>query len=223
MINIYNHLLLFIDPVGHLAISYQQAIEQLLDAGRRLDARGWVAATGGNLSCRLDDGSVAITVSGRHKGDLVAGDIMRVDMNGASLDGKKPSAETLLHAGLYRVRPEVGAILHSHPRASVLYGLMLAEAVVVSMTGYEFLKAFPGVATHEAVVALPICDNTQDMPALQRKVDDWFESHPEAPPVYLVRGHGLTVGGTTVDEARYTTEAVEELLAYELERSRWAR
>ena len=206
-----------------MTLSYRQAIEQLLDAGRRLDARGWVAATGGNRSCRLDDGSVAITVSGRHKGDLVADDIMRVDMNGASLDGKAPSAETLLHTGLYRMRPDVNAILHSHPRASVLYTLMLPSAVVVTMTGYEFLKAFPGVRTHETVVALPIYNNTQDMPALQRKVDSWFENNPQAPAVYLVRGHGLTVGGGTVDAARYTTEAVEELMAYELERSRWAR
>ncbi|MGE0669171.1 MAG: methylthioribulose 1-phosphate dehydratase [Sphingomonadales bacterium] len=206
-----------------MTLSYDQAIEQLLDAGRRLDARGWVAATGGNLSARLDDGSVAISVSGRHKGDLVADDIMRVDMDGASLDGKKPSAETLLHTGLYRVRPDVHAILHSHPRSSVLYSLMHPDAVVVTMQGYEFLKAFPGVKTHEAVVALPIYGNTQDMRALQRKVDGWFENNPAAPAVYLVRGHGLTVGAATVDEARYTTEAVEELMAYELERSRWAR
>lgn len=206
-----------------MTLSYRQAIEQLLDAGRRLDARGWVAATGGNLSCRLDDGSVAITVSGRHKGDLVADDIMRVDMNGDALDGKKPSAETLLHTGLYRVRPDVGAILHSHPRASVLYAVMLPAAVVVTMTGYEFLKAFPGIKSHDVVVALPVYNNTQDMPVLQRKVDAWFENNPQAPAVYLVRGHGLTVGGATVDEARYTTEAVEELMAYELERSRWAR
>jgi methylthioribulose-1-phosphate dehydratase len=206
-----------------MTLSYDQAIGKLLDAGRRLDARGWVAATGGNLSARLDDGSIAITVSGRHKGDLVPDDIMRVDMNGAALDGKKPSAETLLHTGLYRLRPGVNAILHSHPRAGVLYGLANPDAVVVTMTGYEFLKAFPGIDTHEAVVALPIYNNTQDMPSLQRKVDAWFETNPAAPAVYLVRGHGLTVGAATVDAARYTTEAVEELMAYELERSRWAR
>ncbi len=206
-----------------MTLPYHHAIEKLIEAGQRLDARGWVAATGGNLSARLDDGSVAITVSGRHKGDLVPEDIMRVGMDGASLDGKKPSAETLLHTGLYKVRPDVNAILHTHPRACVLYGVILPEAVVVNMQGYEFLKAFPGVKTHEIVIALPIYNNTQDMPALQRKVDGWFDSNPDAPPVYLVRGHGLTVGAATVDAARYTTEAVEELMAYELERSRWAR
>jgi methylthioribulose-1-phosphate dehydratase len=206
-----------------LSLPYHEAIAKLLDAGRRLDARGWVAATGGNLSCRLDDGSVAITVSGRHKGDLVAADIMRVDMDGGALDGKKPSAETTLHTGLYRMRPDVNAVLHSHPRSSVLFGLATGDASSVTLTGYEFLKVFPGIDTHEVAVTLPIFPNTQDMPELQRQVDAWYAARPGAPPVYLVRGHGLTVGALTVDAARYTTEAVEELLAYELERSRWAR
>jgi methylthioribulose-1-phosphate dehydratase len=187
--------------------------------GVRLHQRGWVAATGGNLSHRLGDGSVAITVSGRHKGELTPQDIMRVDADGAALDGKKPSAETPLHTGLYRLRPEVDAILHTHPRTSVIFSLV-HEGETVSLTGYEFLKAFPGVETHETAVRLPIFENTQDMQALQRQVDAWYGAEPSAPPVYIVRGHGLTVGGVTVDAARHTTEAVEELLSYELERRR---
>ncbi|MBI1181425.1 MAG: methylthioribulose 1-phosphate dehydratase [Alphaproteobacteria bacterium] len=207
-----------------MTLSYDQAVPLLLDAGARLDARGWVAATGGNLSHRLVDGSVAITVSGRHKGDLVADDIMRVDMAGAALDGKKPSAETPLHTGLYRLRPDVNAILHSHPRSSVLFGLAREGEGAVTLTGYEFLKVFPGVYTHEASVTLAVFPNTQNMSALQRQVDAWFAANPQAPAVYLVRGHGLTVGAATVDGARYTTEAIEELLAYELGRGRlqWA-
>lgn len=204
-----------------MSVSYEQAIETLLDAGVRLHARGWVAATGGNLSHRLGDGSVAITVSGRHKGELVADDIMRVGMDGASLDGKKPSAETPLHTGLYRLRPEVNAVLHSHPRSSVVFSLVRADAAAVTLTGYEFLKVFPGIDSHDARVTLAIFPNTQDMAALQRQVESWYAANPASPPVYLVRGHGLTVGAATVDAARYTTEAVEELLACELERGRF--
>ncbi|MEN3950345.1 methylthioribulose 1-phosphate dehydratase [Iodidimonas sp. SYSU 1G8] len=204
-----------------MTLSYDQAIEELLHAGVRLHARGWVAATGGNLSHRLDDGSVAITVSGRHKGELVADDIMRVGMDGAPLDGKKPSAETPLHTGLYRLRPEVNAVLHTHPRASVVLSFVRADAASVTLTGYEFLKVFPGIESHDARVTFAIFPNTQDMAALQRQVNSWYAANPASPPVYLVRGHGLTVGAATVDAARYTTEAVEELLAYELERGRF--
>ncbi|MEN3973563.1 methylthioribulose 1-phosphate dehydratase [Emcibacter sp. SYSU 3D8] len=206
-----------------MTLSYEQATDKLLDAGARFHSRGWVAATGGNLSHRLDDGSVAITISGRHKGELVGADIMRVDMDGASLDGKTPSAETPLHTGLYKVRPDVNAILHSHPRSSIVYGLVNGGAASVTLTGYEFLKVFPGIHTHEAAVTLAIFPNSQDMTALQRDVGRWYAANPASPAVYLVRGHGLTVGAATIDAARYTTEAVEELLAYELERSRWAR
>lgn len=70
---------------------------ELIDAGRFIDHKGWVPATSGNFSARLSDGTIAITVSGKHKGRLQTDDIMRIDAGGRSLDGKKPSAETLLH------------------------------------------------------------------------------------------------------------------------------
>ena len=44
---------------------------QLIEAGRFIDSKGWVPATSGNFSAKLSDGSIAITVSGRHKGCLL--------------------------------------------------------------------------------------------------------------------------------------------------------
>jgi methylthioribulose-1-phosphate dehydratase len=202
--------------------SFENVQHQIVRAGALFDARGWVPATGGNISARLDDGTVAITVSGKHKGHLVQGDIMRVDMEGRSLDGKKPSAETLLHTGLYKINPDVNAILHAHPRASVVYSLVFNDVPSVRLSGYELLKIYPGVKTHETSVTLRIFNNSQDMPGLQREIDTWYAAHPETPPVYLVRGHGLTAGAKDMDQARYVTEATEEMLAYELAKARIA-
>lgn len=200
-----------------MGVSFDVAKAQIIRAGQTLDQRGWVPATGGNLSARLNDGSVAITVSGRHKGYLVPDDIMRVDFDGQALDGKKPSAETLLHTGMYKIFPNVNAILHGHPRASVTYSL-LNPADHIVLSGYELLKIYPGVKTHEASVTIPVFDNSQDMVALQLEIDRFYKQNPDAPPAYVVRGHGLTTGGSDMDMARYVFEATEELFAYELAR-----
>jgi ribulose-5-phosphate 4-epimerase/fuculose-1-phosphate aldolase len=63
--------------------------DELIAAGRFIDSKGWVPATSGNFSARLSDGNIAITVSGRHKGQLQCDDIMLIDTDGLSLDGKK--------------------------------------------------------------------------------------------------------------------------------------
>lgn len=194
--------------------AFPRVIDDIIETGRWLDCRGWVPATGGNFSYRIDDAQILMTVSGRHKGELVPDDIMRVDYMGQSLDGKKPSAETLLHTGLYKIHPNINAILHIHPRSCVVYS-MQHDADHVVLSGYELLKAFPNVGTHEAHVSIPIFDNTQDMMALQIKIDAWYKKHPGTIPVYLVRGHGLTVGAKDIKTARYMAEATEELFAYE--------
>jgi len=53
--------------------------EQLVEAGRIINSRGWVPATSGNFSARLENGNIAITTSGKHKGHLQASDIMLIN------------------------------------------------------------------------------------------------------------------------------------------------
>ena len=78
-------------------------VNSVIDAGRLFHSRGWVPATAGNFSVRLDSKSLAVTTSGRHKGELTADDFMRVDLQGRALDkNQRASAETLLHCQLYR-------------------------------------------------------------------------------------------------------------------------
>ncbi len=199
-----------------MRIDFEKAQQDIIRAGILLDSRGWVPATGGNLSVRVDDDSVAISVSGVHKGHLTTEDVMRVDLRGNAMDGKNPSAETLLHTGLYALQPNVHAILHCHPRATVTFSLLHPEVEYVELAGYELLKIYPGIKTHVVAVRVPIFSNSQDMVALQKQVDAWYEAHPATPPVYIVRGHGLTAGASDLNMARFITEATEEMMAYEL-------
>ncbi len=99
----------------------------LIAIGRRLDARGYAPATGGNYSVRLDDGSIAITASGSHKGRLTPDDIMRVSATGDPLDAKRPSAETLLHCLVYEIDPDAGSVLHTHSISGTVLSRALAS------------------------------------------------------------------------------------------------
>ncbi len=61
---------------------------------------------------------------------------MRVTAQGVPLDGKKPSAETLLHALVYEIDPDAGAVLHTHSVAGTVLSRALAGAGVITLEGY---------------------------------------------------------------------------------------
>jgi methylthioribulose-1-phosphate dehydratase len=197
------------------SMRFEDAAHALAEAGRRLHAHGWAPATAGNYSARLDDGSFAVTVSGRHKGHLTPGDIIRVDGSGQPLTSGRPSAETALHLALYRRFPEAGVVLHGHSSQAVGLSRAAADAPHWVFRGHEMLKAFPGVATHESEVRLPIVDNSQDMAAIERAVEPALAGDGAA-PAYLIRSHGLYAWGADLGEAERVLEAVEWLIAAEL-------
>ena len=188
-------------------------MDTIIAAGRRLDARELAPATSGNYSVRLSDGRIAVTVSGRHKGRLGPDDVMVVNADGVALEDKKPSAETGLHTQLYRRYPRVNAILHVHTVPVVTLTRHLPGANEIVLRDYEMLKAFPGITTHQAVVAIPIFENSQDIPALSREVERRLKDEP----AYLIRGHGAYAWGKDMDEAERVVEALEHLLSCEIE------
>jgi len=187
-------------------------LTELASAGRFFNARGWVPATAGNFSVRLDAGSCAVTVSGRHKGELTTADFMRVDLQGKALSKGKSSAETLLHCQVYRRFPAVGAVLHTHSPASTVLSRVHDT---IRLENYELLKIFEGIETHETAVEVPVFENDQDIGRLARGVDAHMATG-RAHEAYLIRGHGLYAWGRTVAEARHRVEALEFLFECEL-------
>lgn len=194
-------------------LPFPQAAAALVEIGRDAYGRGWLPATSGNLSCRIDADSLAITVSGRHKGQLSVADIMRVDLEGRALDPQRPSAETLLHTQLYRHFPGLGAVLHTHSVNATVLSRMVGEAL--PLNDLELLKAFQGIDTHETRVSLPVFGNDQDMVRLAGRVEAYLASTP-ALPGYLIAGHGLYSWGGSVEDAARHLEAFEFLFACEL-------
>ena len=189
----------------------------IAENARELSALGWTPATSSNFSMRLDQDHVAVTVSGRDKGKLLAGDIMVVDLeNQAVMTAARPSAETALHTQIYRRFPDVGAVLHTHSRAQSVASRLFADAGNIRFEGWELQKAISGYKTHESVLDLPVFANTQDMSVLVKQIDAWIDA---GKPLhgYLINGHGIYAWGVDMAEARRHLEAFEFLLNCELD------
>lgn len=169
----------------------------LVEAGRRLYARGLIAATEGNLSARTGRDFLT-TPRGVCKGDLTAGMLVRVNADGKRVRGRgEPSSELFMHLALYRARPEVGAVVHAHPPvasgfAAAHRGLderLLAEAVVILGPVCLVPYAVPGTE------------------ALARALEAAAPDHD----AFLLENHGAVTVGRDVWEAFYRMETLERL------------
>jgi methylthioribulose-1-phosphate dehydratase len=186
---------------------------QLIETGKYIDSKGWVPATSGNLSARLSDDTIVITVSGKHKGHLQVEDMMLIDIDGKALDGKKPSAETLLHTSLYKRFPDIQCVLHPHTLNATLISKISKVAVVLEH--YELLKALCGITTHDARVVVPIFANDQNIARLAQQIEQHWDQYARGYG-YIIAAHGLYTWGATVAEALRHLEALDFLFECEL-------
>ncbi len=199
---------------------YDNAVNDIIQAGNRLDSQNLAPATSGNYSHRIDENEIAITVSGAHKGSLKPEQVMLADLNGLPLSDKAgnvktPSAETLLHCLIYKLYPDMNAVLHTHSIACSVLTMAMADDNAIILSGYEMLKAYPDIATHDTFVRLPIFENTQDMLDLSAQIEQYLNEHPKT-PAYIIRGHGIYGWGVDMASALRVIEATEMLLSVEL-------
>ncbi|AFZ55405.1 methylthioribulose 1-phosphate dehydratase [Cyanobacterium aponinum] len=194
---------------------FDQACQSIISTANYLYSQGWTPATSSNFSQKLDNNYCAITVSGKDKGRLIADDIMIVDFEGKPQTNQKPSAETLLHTSLYGWNDTIGAVLHTHSLNTTLISL-LTNNNILQLEGYELLKAFSGISTHENAIAFPIFENTQDIANLAQEVINYLNTDVPCWG-YLIKGHGVYTWGEDMASALRHLEAIEYLMKCELE------
>lgn len=103
---------------------------EIIEVCRRMYKRGYVSATDGNISARLDKNRLLVSRRGVCKGYLIETDLLVCDYDGRPIEGGSVTSEILLHLAVYRARPEVTAVLHAHPPMAVacsLAGIDLTE------------------------------------------------------------------------------------------------
>lgn len=103
----------------------------ILACGRVCYDRRLVSSSDGNISVRLQDGSLLITPSGFSKARMQADDLLHLDLEGnviASAPGRRVSSESPMHIEVYRQRPDMRAVIHAHP----------PFATALTVAGFDF-------------------------------------------------------------------------------------
>lgn len=94
----------------------RQVRREIVQFGRMMHERGYVSAMDGNLSVRLDEDRILCTPTAMCKGMMHPQDMVIVDPNGRRLAGRRDvSSEIGMHLLIYRLRPDVHAVVHAHP------------------------------------------------------------------------------------------------------------
>ncbi len=187
---------------------------------RFLHQRGWTPATSSNFSCRTgvagneEVPGFAISVSGLDKETFTLDDFIEVDGAGQPSNPAqvhlKPSAETLLHAMVYRLFPKAQTVLHTHSIDGTVLSKLYEAQGGLALKDFEILKGLEGVKTHETELWLPIFPNSQDMNTLAKQIESALLNRP---PVYgfMLAGHGLYTWGETPAQAKRHVEVFEYL------------
>ena len=163
-----------------------EARQQLVDAIRMLE-RANVVDYNGHFSARVGENRVLINSGPSVRGALSESDIIAIDMDGKPLDGNiPPPLEFHLHTEIYRARPDVNAVVHTHPRWSTY----------LSMTGTSYKPVFAqGVLLGD----IPLFDSPNSINT--KPMGEALAKTLGAGPSVLLKSHGVTVVGADVVEA----------------------
>jgi L-fuculose-phosphate aldolase len=172
------------------------ARREVCKVGRWMYRQGFVVASEGNLSVRLDANRILVTPAGACKGRILSGHLMITDLEGVVVSGTgHPSSELQMHLLYYRLRPEVRAVCHAHPPTATGFavaGRALEETVlpeVVTTLGKIPLAPYGTPGTGE----------------LCARIEPLVPSHD----AILLENHGVVTCGPDLITAYQNMETVE--------------
>jgi ribulose-5-phosphate 4-epimerase/fuculose-1-phosphate aldolase len=174
--------------------------ESLAEHGRILYDRGLAHGSAGNLSVRLDDGSILVTPTNSCLGRLDPGRIARAAPDGTHLGGDLPSKETFFHLAVYAERPSAKAIVHLHCTHSVAVSCLChanPANVLPPITAYHVMR----------VGKLPLVPYFRPG---DRKLAAAVREAAREHHAMLLANHGPIVAGKSVEDAVYSSEELEE-------------
>ncbi|MFG1175071.1 aldolase [Erwiniaceae bacterium CAU 1747] len=178
----------------------QQAREEMVRLGASFFQRGYATGSAGNLSMRLEDGTLLATPTGSCLGELVAERLSKVTPEGEWIDGDKPSKEISFHRAIYQNNPECGAIVHLH----CLY--LTALSCLEGLDSKNCIRPFTPYVVMR-VGDVPVVPYYR--PGDPRLGDDLAKLAPHY-RAFLLANHGPVVVGKTLREAADNTEELEE-------------
>jgi L-fuculose-phosphate aldolase len=177
-------------------ISIESLRKEIIEVGKRIYNRGYVASNDGNISARIDKNRILITPTGVSKGFMKPGDLIIVDVNGKKLSGtKNQSSESNMHLQIYKDRPDVMSVCHSHPPYSTGFAVagiqmdkMILPEVIISLGKIPIVE-YGATGT----------DELYEM--ISRYIKDF--------DAFLLENHGALTVGNSVLNAYHKMETLE--------------
>lgn len=176
--------------------SDKEAIDEIIEIGKRMYTKGFVAANDGNISCKVGNDTIWTTCTGVSKGFLTKDMLVKMSLNGTIIEGKaKPSSEVKMHIRVYKENQDVLGITHAHPPLATSF----------SIAGISLNKAI----LPEAIVQLGTVPIAQYATPGTEGVPDSIAPFCVDYSSVLLANHGALTWGKSVTEAFYHMESVE--------------
>ncbi|MFN2125563.1 MAG: class II aldolase/adducin family protein [Candidatus Promineifilaceae bacterium] len=170
--------------------------DQLVAIMNRIYHNGMTTLSGGNLSIKDDNGDIWITPSGIDKGKLTPKDIMRVKADGTLEGPHKPSSELPFHRAIYRLRPDLEAIVHAHPPALVSFSIVreVPDTRIIPQANR---------------VCGPVGYAPYALPGSEMLGEHIAATFAEGYNIVILENHGIAAAGTTLLEAFHRLETLD--------------
>ena len=162
-------------------IQYIHPADQLVMFMQRIYDKGMTTMSGGNLSIKDSDGNVWITPGSVDKGTLTRKDIICVHPDGSMEGPHKPSSELPFHLSVYKMRPDLSAVLHAHPPA------LVAFSVVRKTPNLDLLPTVRQICK-DAQIAV------YDVPGSEALADQIGKVFARGCDIAILENHGVCVG-----------------------------
>ncbi len=183
---------------------YQIPKEQIVETAQRLVEKGYLIATGGNLSIRIPgQAAFAVTPSNYDYCKMTPADVCILDFDLNVIEGAlKPSVESALHAGVYVTRADVNAVVHTHQVYASALALINAPIPALFDEQVRFLG--------RSVEIIPYAPSGTGF--LKTAIVKHIKNHNNA---YILQNHGVLCFGHDVERAAHNVEILEKCsLAY---------
>lgn len=176
---------------------YENGKRDVIKAGMTMDRYELIALSGGNVSVRMENGDILVTPSGMIYEDMVEDDVLVVNLEGKILEGKrKASVDTEALLYIFKHRPDVNAVIHTHQPYATAIGLVQDELPCVLTTLANTTKGPVRVAKYSSAASIDMGVNTVDTLGDQLAV--------------ILKHHGVVAVGKSLKEALYACIYLEE-------------
>jgi len=184
--------------------------QQVFEANLLLPKYGLVTFTWGNVSgIDRETSLVAIKPSGVSYEQMTAADIVIVDLEGKTVEGKlKPSSDTPTHVELYKVFPHIGGIVHTHSRWAASFSQAGRQ---IEPTGTTHADYFYGTIPCTRLLTAQEIEGDYEKETGKVIIETFSDLDPEAIPAVLVHSHGPFCWRKTLEKAVETAVVLEEV------------